>query len=528
MIRSIRGRLQWWYGAVYAVSIIAFGCLIYWRADREVHERAAHHAVTTAQYLDVSLRSLRPEVLRRSDSMSSDSELAGEMLDAFAQETVTEPWFPERPVHQPDRRPPGRQPPENRPPGRRPPDGQTPDRRPEVAVADHFRPDRDRMDRLEFIVRRSDGSLLRQSSGFNAATVRPIPAPDTLSTGTDVTFTRGVVDVLQRGPQGVIIQVQRPIEHDMARLHRFGLQIAGIAVATLLAGLVGGWWISGRILKPIRIISDTAAQISATSLSRRIETAPLDTELVQLGTVLNDTFGRLEQSFGRLTQFTADASHELRTPLAVIQSVIELALSQPRTADSYQQTLEVCLKSSERMRSLIDGLLLLAQADSNRMELRPCATDLRYVAENAVAQSNQKAVSAGIELECTVPDIPVLVFSDVRFLEQVPMNLIDNAVQHSVNGGKILVDVRHDGEDAVLAVRDSGCGIAPEHLPYIFERFYRVDTGRSRKQGGSGLGLAICRSLVEAHGGTLTCESAPGKGSLFCVRLPLITESADS
>ena len=116
------------------------------------------------------------------------------------------------------------------------------------------------------------------------------------------------------------------------------------------------------------------------------------------------------------------------------------------------------------------------------------------------------------------------VSADVRFLLQVPINLIDNAIQHSAAGGKISVEIKTAGNDAVLSVRDTGCGIHAEHLPHLFERFYRVDTGRSRKHGGSGLGLSICKSLVEAHGGTIKCESRVGEGSVFLVRLPLVNE----
>jgi signal transduction histidine kinase len=173
------------------------------------------------------------------------------------------------------------------------------------------------------------------------------------------------------------------------------------------------------------------------------------------------------------------------------------------------------------MRSLIDGLLLLARTDSERLELRPAPIDLRNIAEDAVAQLLEKAAAAKIELECVTPDTMVMVDADARFLTQVPVNLIDNAIQHSASDGKIIVRVRIDGADAVLTVQDYGAGIAAQHLPQLFERFYRVDAGRSRKHGGSGLGLAICRSLVDAHQGTIHCESTPGEGTTFTVRLPL-------
>jgi two-component system OmpR family sensor kinase len=560
MIKSIRGRLQWWYGAVYALSIIVFGSMVYWRADRDVHERAMLQAVSTAEYLDVSLRSIRPDAMGRPGTPADGGPGASRPFQDFPPEFRLGPLPPEfqfrpprdrNPVHRPPTDENGRPipgPPErDEALGGRLPDGDNPrpprgdgfDRGPEGPRGpngpndnriDVMQPpgtedsdeDRNRppLDRMEFAVWRADGSVLTQSGGFPSnPTFFPqssdIPGPAPI-----VNKVAGGVEVLKRGPMGAMIQVVRPIHHDMANLYRFGFQIAAMATVTLAVGLFGGWWISGRIVKPIAMISETAASISAKSLNQRIDSSLLDQELVQLSSVLNSTFSRLEQSFGRLTQFTADASHELRTPLTVIQSQIELALSQPRTSENYQQTLQVCLQSAERMRSLIDGLLLLARTDSERLELRPAQTDLRNVAEEAVAQLNEKAAAAGIDLECHTPEAATMVMGDPRFLLQVPANLIVNAIQHTASGGKISVQVRLDGNDAVLTVKDTGCGIAAEHIPHLFERFYRVDTGRSRKHGGSGLGLAICKSLAEAHHGSITCDSVIDAGSAFTFRLP--------
>jgi heavy metal sensor kinase len=375
---------------------------------------------------------------------------------------------------------------------------------------------------MQFVVWRPNRSVLSRSDGvpeskLTQPLIPPGPGPTPQLRRGD-----GGLEVLMRGPHETTILVLRPLEHDLANLYRFGYQISGVAAATLVVGLMGGWWISGRIVQPIQMISETAAQMSATNLDRRIQVNNLDQELVPLATVLNTTFGRLEQSFSRLTQFTADASHELRTPLAVIQSQAELALSQSRTSEYYQQALETCLRSADRMRSLVDGLLLLARTDSDRLELHRGPLDLRLIAEDAVMQLQEKAITAGVELECRTPEVPVMISADPVFLAQVPTNLIDNAIQHTPAGGKIIVDVRLDGTHAVLSVQDTGYGITPEHLPHLFERFYRVDIGRSRRHGGSGLGLAICRSLVEAHGGHIECKSVPGKGSTFTIRLALL------
>lgn len=582
MIKSIRGRLQWWYGTVYTLSILVFGMLVYWRADRDAHERATLQAVSTIQYLDVSLRNVQPYLIRQApmvaEGVSDDTNQNGFSLGPLP------PEFQFRPPRRHDRSvsgEPWRNPPRNEfgeysenGPGAFGP-GSEDRERPPRGPGDSFRPngppgpinglrgppgpngppesrpfppqDDGRLkavrppasnggppfdgevlpvDRMEFVVWRGDGSVLTQSDGISLDQIAEMPVVEQQNPAPQVTMNGGQIEVTKRGPHGAVIRVIRPFERDRSNLHRFGIQMSAMAILTLVVGIVGGWWISGRIVRPIQKISETAALISATSLNRRIETIALDQELIQLGNVLNATFGRLEQSFTRLTQFTADASHELRTPLAVIQCQMELALGKPRTPESYQQTLEVCLKSSDRMRSLIDGLLVLARTDAERLELRPVAVDLRDVAEDAISHLQDKAASAEIELECVVPEENLKVLADPRFLAQIPANLIDNAIQHTPAGGKISVEVRREGDKAVLAVRDTGPGIAAEHITHLFERFYRVDAGRSRRHGGSGLGLAICRSLVEAHNGTITCESRPGEGCLFKVCLPIASEDA--
>lgn len=519
MIRSIRSRLQWWYGAVYALSIIIFGCLVYWRADRDMHERATQQAVSTAQYLDVSLRSARP--IHPAGPNAVPGARGGQ---PFPPDFTLGALPPEFQFRSPGERRPdmslgsgphdapgmGRSPINMQPHLGPPQGGPRPEERP-----------RQPFDRMEFVIWRRDGSVLSRSEGFDhewsaGVVPRPVVGPRPR-----VMPGRGYVDAAMAGPSETTILVRRPLGHDLARLHGFGFQIAGIASGTLLIGIVGGWWISGRMVQPIELISVTAAQVSAANLDRRIDASQLDQELVQLASVLNSTFERLESSFSRLTQFTADASHELRTPLAVIQSQIELALSHPRTVESYQQTLATCLRSSERMRSLVDGLLMLARTDAGQIRQRFEAVDLSSVAEDAVIQCRDQAVSLGIDLEFAAPGGVIGVNADSQFLIQVPVNLIDNAIQHTSAGGSVKVEVQIVDASAVLSVHDTGCGIAAQHMPHLFERFYRVDSARSRSRGGCGLGLSICKSLVESFGGSIWCESHVGAGSVFFVRLPL-------
>lgn len=577
--RSIRGRLHVWYGAVYTLSIIVFGSLVYWRADREVRDRAVLQAEAAVHYLDGRLVSMRvPETVRPGDSDLPRADIfvrPGFPPEAFRPERSPEeidhaPGDPNafpprrrtRDDHIPDLlppemqfAPPGRRPVEPRrqfrqePPGMREPRDRIstdPSRGPPPPVkerpggpAERFRPPREpdgeferneslefrakqpALDRLEYVVWRRDGTVFATSRGFTEDDILPMPGLPLDASVPRVSIMPDRVEILKRGPGATLISVVRPLQHDLDDLRRFGVQTATLATITLILGFVGGWWLSEKMVEPIQQISRTASQISASSLDRRIELDHLDQELVMMAEVLNQTFGRLQHSFARLTQFTADASHELRTPLAVIQSQAELALSQPRTPEAYRETLQTCLKSAERMSGLIDGLLLLARADSERLHLRFGPVDLRRVAEEAVNALAHKAESADVSLTCITPETAVYVDADSRFLMQVPFNLIDNAILHSDPGRTVSITVRTDSGRAELSVADTGCGISREHLPHVFERFYRVDKSRSRNRGGSGLGLAICRELAEIHSGTLTCESSPGAGSTFTLRLPL-------
>lgn len=587
MIRSIRSRLQWWYLTLYVLSISVFGCLVYWRADRDVHERATLQAVATAQFLDFGMRSGpggfgRPGWMpgmgpfggpppgqfrlpgqgpgsgpvpggfgSQNTGFHSGSDV-GPMMGQGPDErgmlgdqqaplgkrrppedletTQSETAMPNVGPMSGPRNTPGPSPSGDRP-GVRENGGMVPRVPPELL---NHRPiagrgdgggsvfERPPMDRLEYVVWRADHTISDQyvydadSDLLKDRPAQPIGMAPMVSRGP---FG---IQVVKAGPFGNTIVVRRQMDHDMSSLHHFGMQIGAIAAVTVVLGVVGGRWMSGQMVRPIEQISQTASQVTVTHLDRRIELASLDTELVPLARVLNETFQRLEHSFQRLNQFTADASHELRTPLAVIQSQVELALSQPRTAESYQQTLETCQRSAERMRMLVDGLLLLARSDSERLNLRLAPTDLRLIAEDAVAQFHEKAASLEIELDCITPEEEVLISADPIFLGQVPANLIQNALQNTPAKGTVTVQVTTSGKDAVLTVTDTGCGIAADHIPMLFDRFFRVDTARARRDGGSGLGLAICRSLVNAHEGTISCESSPGAGSKFIMKLPLV------
>lgn len=520
MIRSLQLRLQLWYGSVLMLTLLLFGSLVYWRADRDLHERAVRQAVTAAEYLAVSLRPPGPPrrhvdgpnrgEANRGEGGPRRTGMPGPRDEPFG------PGVPGGPGGPGGRRAPPRIPAGELLPGSLlgdppPPPLPNPETNPPLPP----RPPGDQLNYAIWHPAASQPIVGGPRSQQLAGQQRPAPGPPL-----EIRREATRVQVIRRGG-GLQILVDRPLSEDLAELHLFGASIAGLGLSALVISLVGGRWVSKRMVQPIAVIAETAREISAAQLDRRIETQLLDRELLPLAGVLNSVFARLEQSFRRLSQFTADASHELRTPLAVIQSQAELALLQPRTPEDYRAALETCLKSAERMRSLTDSLLLLARSDSGRLPQPVERIDLRPIVEEAAATLQDRFTAAGVELDCETPEQPVLLATDPRFLRQIPLNLLDNALQHTPEGGRVTLQLRESGGEAVLVVHDTGCGIPAEHLPRVFDRFYRVDTARSRRTGGSGLGLAICRSLAEAYGGQIHCESAPGKGTTMTVQLPL-------
>jgi heavy metal sensor kinase len=320
--------------------------------------------------------------------------------------------------------------------------------------------------------------------------------------------------------------VGRPVRTEQAELRAFAWQLAGVGTIVLAVGLAGGWLVSARILRPVAAISAAASAISAANLSERIDPQQVDRELADLAGVLNAMFERLEAAFERQARFTADASHELRTPLAVIRSHTELALNRPRTAEEYRQTIDTCLRATDRMTALVQGLLTLARADAGKLDLQRRPVDLKEVVEESVTLFRPLAEGKGVSLAASLA--PVTVAGDAVRLAQVVTNLLSNAVQYNRPGGQVHAELRVASGKAVLTVADTGCGIPEEDRPHIFERFYRVDKARSHASGGHGLGLAICKSIVEAHGGTIDFETQPQQGCTFWVRLPCLPRARAS
>jgi heavy metal sensor kinase len=292
-----------------------------------------------------------------------------------------------------------------------------------------------------------------------------------------------------------------------------------LPLLALLTSLLG-YWLSGKALKPVNRIIQTAEQIGAQNLARRLEVPKPKDELRRLTETLNAMLERIEASFQKITQFTADASHDLRTPVAVIRTTAEIALRRPRAVEEYQDALSRILRTSIETSGLLENLLTLARSDAGmvEIEMRPC--DLNERVHKVQEQGAVLAAEKFLSITVQTPDNPVWIRADQIAIDRLLLILIDNAVKYTPAGGHCEIALSQNREHAHIAVKDTGIGIPEGDLDTIFERFRRADRARSREIPGAGLGLAIARWITQMHGGTITAESTLGCGSIFHIHLP--------
>jgi heavy metal sensor kinase len=276
---------------------------------------------------------------------------------------------------------------------------------------------------------------------------------------------------------------------------------------------LGGYWVSGRALRPVDEITTAARSITVENLSGRLPVPKSGDEIQRLSQAWNEVLQRLESAIQRIRQFTADASHELRGPLAVIRATAELALHRERTGDEYRKSLKEIQCEAERMTELAESLLALARSDAaTAMPLD--RVDLNELVRQVGEQTAPVAASKGIELRIKTARRSAIAPANVAAMRRLLFALVDNALKHTPGRGAVTLSCSELDGRVVLAVEDTGEGIPPESLPHIFERFYRVDTART-SGSGAGLGLAIAQSIAEAHGSRIAVQSAPGQGARF-------------
>lgn len=317
------------------------------------------------------------------------------------------------------------------------------------------------------------------------------------------------------------VQTLEPVEQTLQSL--LTQMLIGVPIAILLAS-AGGFFLASRALQPIDRITRTAQSINASELHQRIGyTGPAD-EVGRLAATFDTMIVRLQTAFERQRRFTGDAAHELRTPLTALKGRIGVTISQPRQQTEYRETLLDMEQQVDRLIRLSNDLLFMARLDQGRRDALTERINLGDLLRVIIEQVRPLAEAKSISLTETIPT-DVIIPGRMDLLIRLFLNLLDNAIKYTPANGWVAINVQQQMQHVEVAIRDSGPGIAAEHMPHLFERFYRVEDDRARSwnnsdQGGAGLGLAIAYEIVRNHAGQLVVESEEGQGAMFVVHLP--------
>ena len=288
--------------------------------------------------------------------------------------------------------------------------------------------------------------------------------------------------------------------------------------AALAIAVVAGYQIARRGLQPVSRLASIVAELSAAHLHRRVGDDAWPRELRPLAANFDQLLARLEESFVRISRFSADIAHELRTPLHILRGEAEIALSKARSSEDYRTCIESAAEEYERLTRMVDALLFLARTEhpDAQLDKKPLALDQEIAAVCAFHQAMAD------EQEITLITVGAgIVLANSGLLRRALGNLIANALRHTPSGGRIVVEAKETPDrEAEIVVSDTGDGIAPEDLPHVFDRFYRADSARSRQGMGTGLGLAIVQSIMQLHGGTVSLDSELGRGTAVTLKFP--------
>jgi heavy metal sensor kinase len=317
------------------------------------------------------------------------------------------------------------------------------------------------------------------------------------------------------------LAVGRPMDENEKILQRYTWMYAALIPFSLLCGCLLGWFLTGRALMPVMHVAQTAQSITGSNLSLRIPTRDAGDELDYLILTFNRMIERLESSFQQIRQFSTDVSHELRTPITAIRGQLEVALFTAQTVDQYRDATLNSLQDIERLSQIVRALLLLSQAESGQLALQKTRLDLSAVVRDIVDQFQIPAEGARVELSADLPPECPADLDRVQ-IERMLSNLLSNSLKFTPAGGRVHVALHSSAEAIAIVVADTGYGISEEHIPHIFERFYRVPAQETcaNAEPGLGLGLSFVAWIAKAHGGTIQVDSAPGNGTRFTITLP--------
>lgn len=316
-----------------------------------------------------------------------------------------------------------------------------------------------------------------------------------------------------------VVQFAIPTANVKANVTRIRNGIILSCIVIIIGATIGGWFITGQALKPVRAMTDSAKTIGEGNVEERLPVPDSNDELAELAQAFNEMIERLDSSSKQMQRFTADASHELRTPLTIMKGEIEVALRKTRTPEEWQRIAVSFLDEVNHMSAITDDLLSLARIDSGEMTIAREVIDFDEVITHEAERFRKMAEANHCLITCdSIPGL--FVVGDREMLERLVRNLLENAIKYSVHGGDIRVTADLIGQEIVVSVHDSGMGITREDLPRIFERFYRGQNSLTTHRRGTGLGLSICLWITQAHGGQLEVASQVGAGSTFTVRFP--------
>ncbi len=315
------------------------------------------------------------------------------------------------------------------------------------------------------------------------------------------------------------VAVDREDEEHFLRAYRDLMFV--MLVVSVVACALGGVIIARRGMLPVERITQAARETRSGTLDKRLTLEGLPSELAQLATTFNDMLDRLEETFGRMSQFSADVAHELRTPIANMRGEIEVALGKPRTFPEYHDILGSCLEEFQRLSRIIQSLLFLAKAETSPQLDHSERVELRHTLGTVIDFYETAATEASITLQLD-PGPIVWAVVDRTLIQQAVGNLISNAIAHSPAGSLVTVALAAGAGEVQITVSDTGSGIAANHLPHVFDRFYRVDRARSGSTHHVGLGLTLVKSIARLHRGTVEIMSASGQGTCVTVRFPLV------
>lgn len=369
-----------------------------------------------------------------------------------------------------------------------------------------------------------DGSLVAETNGMEASLPpRLFPATTNASrpglttksvqrAGKLFSLASATADI---GGQRYVIQVAQDRSADARFMREFGALLVTVLIAGVAASALIARSVTKRGLQPLSEMTRSLARVGSNRLHERLTPATRPRELQPLATAFDAMLDRLEDSFRRLSQFSADLAHELRTPIANIRGEAEVALTQSRTPEEYRQVVESVLNECEKLSGLIDNLLFLARAEAAVANLRRVFFDGAESAKKVLAYYEPIAEERNVSLRCEGGGEA---YAEPLLFSRSLSNLVENALRFVPNGGEIIVSITSVPAETEVCVQDNGTGIPAEHLPRIFDRFYRVDSSRSSQ--GTGLGLALVKSIAELHGGSVEATSEEGRGTHVTLRFP--------